>query len=105
MQKDDLPVGLRLAQPLVEPRQLRAIEVGRVEREELDTRRQPRQQILGRREGVVALAVHVERLVGHLSRIVVVAEHREELHVVVEQRVVRLFELAGDSPRASPGPS
>ncbi len=40
-------------------------------------------------ERVVALAVHVERLVEPLVRIVVVAERRVELHAGVEQRLVR----------------
>ena len=52
-------------------------------------------------EGVVALAVHVERLVEPLVGVVVIPERGVELHARVEQRLVRLLELLDVVPRAA----
>src|SRR4029077_997379 len=79
MEEAHLPGGLRGRQPLIEPAQLPAIEIRRVEREKLGARRQPRQQILGWCEAVVPLPSHIELLIGGLPRIVVIAERSEKL--------------------------
>ena len=47
-----------------------------------------------RAECVVPLAAHIEWRILHLVRVVVIAEDRVELYAGVQQRLVRLFELA-----------
>ncbi len=93
MLQSDLPLGARLRRFMLEPLHLLAIEVGAVEREEPHPRIPPRDRIDRRRKGVIAVAIHVERLVEHLLRVVVIAEHRVELDAGVEQQLVRFLEL------------
>ena len=71
MEVADLPVLARVAQRAVEPFELPPIHQRAVEREEAD---------VVARVGVVALAVHVVRLVGHLLGPIVIAERGLELH-------------------------
>ena len=60
VKKAHFPLGIRFREAFVEPLQLRAIEIRRVEGEELHAGRDLGEEILGRREAVVTLAVHVE---------------------------------------------
>ena len=92
MKEGNLPVGARVAQLAVEPRQLIARHVVAVEGEESDARR-PEPVLL---ERVEALPVHVERFVEHLVGVVVVAERRVEGNVRVADRLVRQLELADE---------
>ena len=78
-EKAHFPLGIRFREAFVEPAQLRAIEIRRVEGEELHAGHDLGEEILGRREAVVTLAVHVEERVDDLARIVVVAKHGVEL--------------------------
>ena len=93
MQQRDLPFRTRLRRFMLEPLHLRSIEIRAVQGEKPHARVPPRDRIHRRREGVIAIAIHVERLVEHLLRIVVIAEHRVELDAGVEQQLVRLLEL------------
>src|SRR6185369_6358832 len=79
VKETDLPLCLGLAEAFVEPAKLRAIEIRGVEREELDACRDLCQQIFRRREAVVAFAVHVEKRVNDLVRVVVIAKRGVEL--------------------------
>src|SRR5690242_8830044 len=94
MKETDFPLRVRFAEALVEPAKLRAIEIGGIEREELDARRQLRQQIFRRRKAVVAFAVHVEQRVDDLVRVVMIAKRGVELDALVEQTTIGLFEFA-----------
>ncbi len=89
VEEADLPVRVAGGQLLLQPRDLRLVHVVAVEREETDAP-------LGRLERVVPLAVHVERLVEALVRVVVVPERGIELHAGVEQGLVRPFEFIGE---------
>src|SRR6185503_123623 len=68
----------------LEPVELLAIHVVRIEDEKLD---------VALRERIKALTVHVERFVEALVGIVVVAERGVELDAGIEQRLVRHLEL------------
>jgi hypothetical protein len=93
VQERDLPFGIRPGELLIEPAHLLAVEIRAVEREEPHARIEPRDQIQWRPECVVAAPLHVERLVIHLARIVVIAESGVERDAGLEQRLVWLFEL------------
>jgi hypothetical protein len=91
MKEGNLPFRVGLRQRLLQPVHLRRGHVGAVEREELG---------VALPERVVALSVHVERLVVPLRRIVVIAERRVELHAGLENRLVRLLELLHEVGRS-----
>src|SRR5262245_60305574 len=80
----DLPVFARIAQRPFKPLQLLWIHLRAVEHEEPH---------VGAHVRVVALSVHVVRLVRHVVGLVVIAQRSLELHARGEQLRVRLFEL------------
>src|SRR5437868_2826962 len=84
MEVSDLPFGIRFAQLVLDPIELRGIHVVAVENEKLD---------FALLERIVTLAVHVEWLVKNFVGVVVVPEAGIELYSCIEHRLVRLFEL------------
>ena len=94
MEERDLPVGARGGKLLLQPVELRLVQVGGVEGEEAHAAfGQLRDPAFGRPEGEVTLASHVEELVEALVRVVVVAEGGTEHDSGVEERLVGGLEL------------
>ena len=94
MEERDLPVGARGRELLLQPVELRLVQVAGVEGEEAHAAfGQLRDPALGRPEGVVALATHVEERVETFGRVVVVAEDGMEHDPGVEERLVGRLEL------------
>jgi hypothetical protein len=93
MKENHLPVGRRFRQLPIEPADLLAIEIHRVEREKLHTIAADCGDYAGpARERVVPLASHIEEGIFPLCANVVVASHCVEGDAGIEQRLERFLE-------------